>query len=135
MIILAIPFLSIIQLLGTDTFLESFENPEYYVLLQQDDKYVIVQKSSHPDFNIKSGDALFYYNSEGKLIHSKIYQIHAASPINKYYTSDDEKQPIFERQIVGKIVKETDNSLINAISMNLWDISIHSLNIRSLVAD
>ena len=136
MIILVVPFLSAIHTLGKGTFLESFENPEQYVLLQQNNKYIIVQKSSHPNFNIKLGDTLFYYNNTGKLISKKIYQIRTINPINKYYTLyifNDEDQPISKEQLVGKIIKKTDTGLANKISMNLWDLSVHTLNIRALI--
>lgn len=134
-IVFTILFLPIIQNLGVEEFLESFENPEYYLLLQNNKKYEVVQLSSHPDFFIESGDTVIYYNLTGKLTYHKINQIKATGMADIYYLSSGENQPIFKSQIVGKIIKETDRNLLNTISMNLWDVSIHNLNIKALVTN
>jgi len=57
------PFISIINLISIDIFLDSFENSQYYLCLQNNNNfpdlkeknsaYVILQKSSHPYFDIK----------------------------------------------------------------------------------
>ena len=133
--IFLLPFLLSINTIGVNTFLDSFENPEYYFLIESGDKQIIVQKSNAPGFTIESGDNLLHYRENGELKISKIYHINAIGPIKTYYTSTNEQDPIFEQKIVGKIIKQTDNSLINSISMSLWDISVHILNIRALVAD
>jgi len=133
--ILLVPFVSVIQSLGVATFLESFEHPEHYVYLKTNENYEIIQKSSHPDFNIESGDVLLYYNLDGELTYNKIDCINAIGGTDKYYISNSKGQPIFERQIVGKIIGEINNDLISSISIKFWDISIHNLNIRALVAN
>ena len=51
--------------MGLDIFLDSFENPQFYVCIQDKDNkletytdgdYLIIQKSSHPDFIIKENN-------------------------------------------------------------------------------
>jgi hypothetical protein len=133
--IAVMPFIFSIQTIGLDSFLDSFENPEYYVLLKQNDKNTIIQKSNHPDFSVKSGDVLLYYKDTGELASKKVYMINSIGPIKRYSGLSDEEHPLFEPQVVGKIIKQTDNNLINSISINLWDISIHSLNIRALISN
>ena len=56
-----LPFITIVQVTGLDIFLDSFENPSYYLYLEYNNSignmetkhsYIIVQKSSHPNFSI-----------------------------------------------------------------------------------
>lgn len=41
-------------------------------------------------------------------------------------------EPIYENQIIGKVIGNVDNNLWNTISMKIWDISIHNLNVKAL---
>ena len=132
-----------------DTFLDSFENPEDYIFFKsntellystvKEGEYIIILKTSHPDFEIKENDDIIYINEEGDLAYSKIRYSTSLGSTKKYYTAKGNNKinfnPIYESQIVGKIIKIVDNNLWNSISINMWDISIHQLNVNALITD
>ena len=141
--IATLPFISITQIIGIDTFLDSFENPEHYVCLQdknnslnldiQKGGYVIVQKSSHPTFYAKASDYIIYNKINGEIACNKINSINTIGALKIYYVSeqnDPSTQPIYDLQIIGKVVNIIDNNIWNSISISLWEISINNLNIR-----
>ena len=144
-----LPFITAVQIISMETFLDSFENPDYYICFEsnsnliqsaaKDGDYIIIQKSSHPDFKIKEKDNIIYLKGKGELACSRIHHSIYIGAIKKYYTTDENNKissnPIYENQIVGKIVKIVDNNLWNTISMKIWDTSIHELNVNALFAE
>ena len=144
----SLPFISITQMVGIDIFLDSFENPEQYICLQDKDnlfglntkngEHIIIQKSSHPDFNIREEDLIIYCKIDGDLVCDKIYSINNVGALKRYYTIDENditSQPIYEVQILGKIINIVDNNIWNSISIMVWETSIHNLNVRALTND
>jgi hypothetical protein len=143
----SLPFISVTQMLGLETFLDSFENSDYYICIEDqgdmfgsttnDEKYVIIQKSSHPDFKVSENDYVVYAENDGYLACNKVYQITSAGTIERYSVEDfkGESSSVFKNQVLGKIVDTIDNNIWNLITMKIWDISIHNLNIRSLLTD
>ena len=143
-----LPFITVTQLIGLDTFLDSFENPEYYICLQdkgntlgvntKNGEHIIIQKSSHPEFNVRKSDSILYCNNNGDISCNKVCQINNMGAIKRYYTTEEnniEDQPIYEGQIVGKIINVVDDNIWNSISIRIWDASIQNLNLRALLAD
>jgi len=140
-----LPFLTLAHITSMDTFLDSFENPEDYICLNSNSKllhstntkegYLIIQKTSHPDFKIEESDTIIYIKKEGGLACSRVYHYSYIGPTKKYFTDNtDDKisfNPVYEPQIVGKVVKIVDNNIWNSISIKIWDISIHDLNLHS----
>ena len=61
-----LPFISVTQILGLDIFFDSFENPKSYQYFKNNmidtiqNKYFVLQKSSHPDFSMSTGDSIIY---------------------------------------------------------------------------
>jgi hypothetical protein len=136
--IIIIPFLLTTQILGIDIFIDSFEKPESYCLLQNNEKYIIIQKSSHPEFHVDQSDMILHYGKNGNLEFDKIFKIDEIGSIKIYYTIDknsNEKETIYNTQIVGKVIKTIDDNLLNSISMEIWEISIKNLNIKALITD
>ena len=141
-----LPFITVTQLIGTDTFLDSFENPNYYHCIQgsgismepniKDGNYILLQKSSHPDFYVTEGDVILYFKDNGESVCHRVYHINSIGPMKKYHTMGDNNKladkPIYESQITGKIVNVIDNNIWNIISMEIWDASIHDFNINAL---
>ena len=142
-----IPFITMTQLIGMETFLDSFENPEHYYCLKSDTnlvlsttanrEYLIIQNQEHPDFNIQEGDMILYHNYQGEILHQRVKQINSIGAI-KFYNpiiNDDmySTEVIYDNQILGKVVNIIDNNIINSLSMKMWDISIHNLNFNSLI--
>jgi hypothetical protein len=145
--LVSLPFITITQILGMETFLDSFENPTYYICLQDKDntfglntkneEYLIIQKSSHPEFNIKKSDSIIYCKINGDIACNKIYNINNIGATKRYYTTgenDIASQPIYDSQIIGKVITVIDNNIWNFISIKIWDVSIHNINLKALLA-
>ena len=142
-----LPFITITQLIGMDTFLDSFDNSEHYHYIKGskldidniNGEYVILQKSSHPDFSITNGDEIFYLKDEGGLILRTVCHVSEQETIKKYYTisfnEDIDDEPIYEHQIIGKVVSVVDNNVWNTLSLKVWDMSINNLNAAALFTD
>ena len=139
-----LPFITITQLVGMDTFLDSFDNPDSYQYFKTNkldltipnEGYIVLQKTSHPDFAPIAGDTIFYLKDEGGLMCREIYHGSDRESMKKYYiiNFDDEIDidPIYEYQIVGKIVSTIDNNIWNKLSLEIWDASINNLNAVAL---
>jgi hypothetical protein len=140
-----LPFITMAQIIGIDTFTDSFEKPEFYQYFKSSkidlgtitQGYLVIKKPSHPDFSIFTGDKIFYYNDEGRLLCRSIHNIKTSSSIKKYYIvnldGDIDDEPIYNHQIIGKVVGFVDNNAWNKISLKLWDASINNLNAVALL--
>ena len=139
-----LPFITIIQIIGIDAFLDSFKNPNVYDFLTTDiysvytdigqEKYILLQKSSHPEFSIENGDMILYCNKQGKTACNKVYQINCIGAIKRYDIIDGNmgETPIYETQIYGKILGFVDNNPWNILSLKIWGISTHTANFNTI---
>lgn len=143
--VLFLPFIYITELIGIDTFLDSFENPKDYMCIQNnglifgsksdDNDLIIIQKASHPDFFVNKNDFLLYFTDEGFVEISRIVDIKCVGSREKYYIEPNENIlnfPIFKEQIIGKVTNIIDENILNSISIKIWEASINNLNIRAL---
>jgi hypothetical protein len=144
----SLPFVSITNTIGIETFLDSFENPDKYIIIKnspdyltsdiEQQKYIIIQKSTHPKFNVEKEDEIIHIKTDGTLTCNKIYKINGIGYFEKYYILENDKPssyPVYKTQIVGKIIKTLDDNLWNQISIKTWETSIKNLNIHALVSD
>ncbi len=145
-LLLNLPFMTMIQITGMETFLDSFENSNYYVQLKgngismhptvNDDDYIILQKASHPEFSVEKGDIILYCKDDGGTACHRVYNINSIGTLKQYHTkgntNDFGDEPIYEYQILGKVKHIVDSNIWNAFSMKIWDISIHNLNVNAL---
>jgi hypothetical protein len=134
-IIANLPFLTMTQLLGMDTFLDSFEHPDSYRYLKNTDStahYLIIEKQTTQSNDFQTGDNIAYRTTGDKLVSRIINKITVQHGIISYYTTnpigDDLDGPIFEEQILGKIKGTTQDNIWNALCLQVWDTSIHNLN-------
>lgn len=140
-----LPFIYITDIIGLELYLDTFENSNYYIFIQDKENtlltntngdYIIIQRSSHPDFEIKESDIIFYSNFNGDILYTKINNVNNIAATKRYYIENQNEEQgndfIFENQILGKIIKIIDNSIWNSISVKIWETSIHNLNIRAL---
>jgi hypothetical protein len=146
LVIASIPFISISQMIGIDTFLDSFENSKHYLCFQNDDglyaintnekDYVIIQESKHPDFSAEKNDYIIYLTNDNELACSRVYHISSIGTNKRYHTQDKESigHHVFENQVLGKVIKVVDDNIWNSISISFWEISINSLNIRAFIS-
>jgi hypothetical protein len=126
--------------IGIDTFLDSFQNPEKYQFLQHlntdqikdRDTHVIIQKSSHPDFHVTYGDAIVYFEESYGFQYGKIDLVSTELQNTIYYiiseTEEIQHQPVFEHQVVGKVISSVDTSFWNTLSLDLWMTVITRIN-------
>lgn len=143
-IVASLPFITLTNIIGMETFLDSFENPEAYICMKnsddiqglktQDEQYILIQKTTHPDFQIEKNDEIIYFNIDGEIKYNKILDITGAGLFKKYYIQNQNEQDdaIYETQIVGKIIKNIDSNIWNELSVKLWEISIKYLNIQKV---
>ena len=145
LLITNLPFITIINYTGFDTFLDSFDNPSSYLYFDEPGKtinynfskgqYLLFQKSSHPDFQIEQKDVILYCKENGELTCHKVYEINSIGSINFYEIQQNEnnkcKKTINENQIIGKVIKVIDGNIWNKLSINIWDTSIHNFNIKN----
>jgi len=135
----SLPFITMTQLIGMSAFLDSFENPDCYVCMQDQENslgigtnnrdYIIIQRSSHPEFEVEDTDFVLYYDFNGELTCNRIDSISTINAIDRYEITD---QLIYPQQIVGKVINVVDDIIWNSISITIWDTSINSLNLRAL---
>ena len=143
-----LPFITMTQQIGTDTFLDSFENPNHYNYLKftplaedsyiQNEDYILLQRSSHPEFSVSKEDIVVYYKDGEGLCCNKIYNVDSNLPIKKYYTigcTSHNNKPIYEHNILGKVVGILDDNIWNSLSIKTWETSINNLNIKALFTD
>ena len=134
-----LPFITITQLVGIEVFLDSFENTDCYICVPNDGQtqgvaiddgdYVIIQKVSHPEFSVEKQDVILCYTNNGEETYGRVEQINCIGAVKKYQLKDEN---IYEQQVIGKVVSIVDDNLWNVISMKIWDVSIHNLNLAAL---
>jgi hypothetical protein len=143
-IIANLPFLTISSLIGVDTFLDSFQHPIMYQYLKNDGKtipdigktYILIQRSPTPGCAVEQGDTILYRTVEGTVRCEPVLQVQYYKGIIFYYTSgpqgSDKDGPIYNSQVLGKVVCTLDDSPWNAISLYIWGLSKADLNIFTL---
>lgn len=147
LIIASIPFISTTQMLGIDTFLDSFENSNHYLCVQDKDglyatntndkEYIIIQESSHPDFSAEKNDYIIYLTENNELACNQVYHVSSIGTFKRYHIQDTGSigHHVLENQVIGKVIKVLDENIWNSISISIWEISINNLNIRALIAE
>jgi hypothetical protein len=139
-----LPFLTMTQLLGIDTFLDSFQHPNSYQYLKNDKintpdqkkEYIILEKPTHQDYTITQGDTILYRSTEDKIEYRTVYSTQVQHGEKTYYTTTPNKDglegPIFEYQILGKSTGVIEDNIWNALSIQIWGLSIENLNAVAL---
>jgi hypothetical protein len=138
----ALPFITVTNILGIETFLDSFENPDSYVcykdsgnlvgLKTDSDRYILLQKTNHPDFNIEKSDIVLYCKIDGEIACEEVSSITGIGNFRRYLTKnylEYDEEVIYQSQIIGKVIKIIDNNIWNEMSLKIWEISINNLKI------
>lgn len=63
----------------------------------------------------------------------KIFDIKGVGRYTKYHInreSNNNEKPIFKSQIIGKVIKVVDGNIWSELSIKIWEITIHNLNVR-----
>ena len=142
-VIVNLPFMTMTNILGINGFIDSFTNHDYYQYYKTNDlnldnpteSYIVIQKATHPDFSILSGDKIFYVKDEGGLVCRSVDHITQQGFLERYYVvsfSNIIEKPVFRSQIIGKVISTTDDTMWNSLSLKIWDMSINNLNAIAL---
>jgi hypothetical protein len=141
-----LPFLTISQLVGIDTFIDSFKHPSSFYYIKNDKThsldptagYIILEKPPLQEFAIKEGDSILCHTIKNTLQQRIVYQIKIEDGIKTYYTTgntDALDGLIYEHQIVGKIIGISEDNIWYALCLQVWDLSIDKLNAVALFSD
>lgn len=141
-ILSSLPFISSTNILGMETFLDSFENSESYQFLNnnglnavftKENSYIILQKTDHPKFCLKESDTVLYSSMDGQISCDKINNVHTIGAINKYEVNGNDikeySETVYPDQIIGKVVNIVDKNIWNKLSLEIWSITIENSNI------
>jgi hypothetical protein len=141
-----LPFLTISQLVGIDTFIDSFNHPSSFLYLKNEKlhsldakaEYIILEQPTYQGFSIQEGDHIIYHTNKESLQQNIVNQVKSDNGITTYYTTsytDDYNGPIYEQQIVGKVIGRSEDNIWNTLCLQLWDLSINNLNVVALFSD
>jgi len=138
-----LPFLTVTNLLGIDTFIDSFHHPSSYLYIKNDNiqsidgksSYLILEKPCYQGYKIEEGDTILYHTHDS-IQQSLVSRILVEQGLKTYYITmgdeDDTKGPIYEQQIIGRITGRLDDNLWNIICLQIWDLCIDNLNTVAL---
>jgi len=144
LIIANLPFLTITHLVGIDTFIDSFNHPDSYYYIKNERiqcmdvkaGYIILEKPTEQEFSVGEGDQILYYTMKDSLQQRTVYQIKSDDGITTYYTVasdiDTYDGPIYEHQIIGKIIGNPKDTIWISLCLQIWDLSIDHLNAMAL---
>ncbi len=139
-----LPFLTVTQIMGGDMFFDSFDHPESYLYVKSNrinvespnNEYFIIQKNSPQGITLTKGDNIIYLKDDGEIQCQRVYAVGGKVGKERYYTTDVHEnineEPIYEYQIIGKVVRQIDDNIWNALSLKIWDLSINNLNPNAL---
>jgi len=143
-IIANLPFLTMTHLLGIETFLDSFQHPDSYhylknnniVGLGQKTGYIILMKPPHLDNYLCEGDRILYRSTDETVECRIVHSIQIKPEETTYFmTTANENsfvEPISEYQILGKTTGIIDDNPWNVLSIQIWSLTIEKLNAVSL---
>lgn len=144
LIIANLPFLTIAHLVGIDTFIDSFEHPGSYYYVKNENiqsmdvksGYIILEKPTEQGFSVGEGDQILYHSMKDSLQQRTVYQIKSDDGITTYYIvasgTDNYEGPIYEHQIIGKIIGNLKDTIWNNLCLQIWELSIDHLNAMAL---
>jgi hypothetical protein len=146
LIIANLPFLTISQLIGIDTFIDSFNHPGSYYYIKNKDVtsmnpatgYIIIEKPTDQASTIREGDSILCHTIKNTLQQRIVSQIHTKDGITTYYTTSYNESidaPIYESQIIGKIIGTSEDNIWYELCLQAWEISIEKFNILIFFAE
>ena len=139
-----LPFLTMTNLLGIETFLDSFQHPDSYQYLksnkinglEQKSGYLILIKPPDQKNYVSEGDRILYRNSDDTIECRIVHSIQNKRGETTYFmaavTEDSFIEPISEYQILGKTTGMIQDNPWNALSIQIWSVTIEKLNAVSL---
>lgn len=135
-----LPFLTITQTIGIDTFIDSFNHPTAYTYIKNQDVtsnstfagYIIIEKPSHQTPSIKQGDSILCHTIKNTIQQRMVSQIQKKDGITIYYTrssTDVSDAPVYDSQIIGKIIGTSEDNPWYTLCLQVWELSREKLNV------
>jgi len=129
-----------------EAFIDSFKHPDSFIYLNNEKihcidtegGYIILEQPSYKGFSIGEGDCILYQNEKDSMQQNTVSYINSDDGRKTYYTtsySDVNNGPIYDHQIIGKIIGKSGDNIWITLCLRFWDISIDHLNIFGLFSD
>jgi hypothetical protein len=140
LIITNIPFVTVAHLIGIEVFIESFQHPDAYQCIKTYEAssdtrqlgYLVLETPLHEHFLIRNGDTILYRTEGGAVRCESVLNVAPCQGTTIYYTTTATKGnitgPIYETQILGKVMGTIDDNIWNALCLQVWDFSVKNLN-------
>lgn len=137
-----LPFLTVSQLIGMEAFIDSFKHPNSIISIKSEKipgmeserGYIILEQPSYQGFSIGEGDRILYQTKKDTLQQNVVSSIKSNDGRRTYYTtsySDANTGPIYDHQIIGKIIGRSGDNLWISLCLQFWKVSIDRLNIHA----
>lgn len=141
-----LPFLTVSQLIGMETFIDSFKHPTSIISIKNEKisgmenvgGYLILEQPSHQGFSIGEGDCILYQTKKDTLQENVVSYVKSDEGRKIYYTtsySNANTGPIYDHQIIGKIIGKTGDNLWVTLCLQFWEVSIDKLNILTFLSE
>jgi len=138
-IILCLPFITLIASLGPDTLLDTYRHPDQYRYItgsspssQATQRYLLL-KDLHQSDAVQKGDPILYQDDDG--LHSATVCAVIPPPTNLVYiATDTADHAICPHDILGRITGSLDQSPWSLLALQVWDLTAHTLNPSAFLA-
>lgn len=142
-----LPFLTITHLFGIETFIDSYKYPCSYEYIKNDtlhtlntsQGYILLEKPSHEGYSINKGDTILYLTKTETALQQVAYATTTENGCKMYYLMTNNRDtihgPIYDHQILGKIIGRFDDTIWNTLCIQIWDLSVDNLNAIALFSD
>ncbi len=100
--------------------------------------YIIIEKPTDQASTIREGDSILCHTIKNTLQQRIVSQIYTKDGITTYYTTSYNESidaPLYESQIIGKIIGTSEDNIWYELCLQAWEISIEKLNILIFFAE
>ena len=142
-----LPFLTVVNLIGIDVFVESFQHPDSFQYSTTFDPngdartegYLILEAPTDQNFLIQTGDTILYRTGQGAVGCESVQKVAFRQDAMIYFINtpeaDDNTSIIYGTQILGKVICHTDDNIWNALCLHIWDFSKNNLNANAFLGN
>lgn len=135
-----LPFLTLTNLFGTQSFIDSYRYPSSFQYIKTDaidnlnthEGYLLIERPTHHGYAINEQDIILYHSSNQTITQRVVSSIVTKNGANTYFINDLPNgtcsEPINEQQIIGKIKARFDDNLWITMCLRIWQISSDNLN-------
>lgn len=139
-LILSLPFITLIQNLGADTLLDSYRHPTQYRFMKSStlhlpelsERYLITEEPTTGA--LKEGDTVLYHTFDG--LHSGTVSALSDSQGTLFclVSTGITDHIVPSSDIIGRVQGSLDDNPWSLLTLQIWDLAIHTLNPCSIVS-